>query len=179
MKKTDKHVAFNTLFNRHYAGLCVYAESFVGDKQAVEDLVQDVFVSLWMKRAELTFDETIIAYLYRAVHNGCIQFLRHQKVRNRNNVHINTKLAEAELIPYEWICFPSDPVEAEEMQRLYQQAMEQLPAKTREIFIFSREFEKKYAEIAKLTGLTVKTVEYHISKALNVFREVFNDYLTP
>ena len=179
MKKTDKHSAFDTLFNRHYAGLCVYAGSFVGDKQAVEDLVQDVFVSVWMKRAELVFDETLVAYLCRAVHNGCIHYMRQQKVRNRSNVHINAKLTEAELIHYEWVSLQSDPLEVEEMHRLYRQVLEQLPAKTREIFILSREYEKKYAEIAELTGLTVKSVEYHISKALDVFREVFKDYLTP
>ena len=179
MQQSDKHAAFDTLFNRLYAGLCVYAESFVGDKQVAEDLVQDVFVNSWIKRAELTFDESLNSYLYRAVHNGCIQYLRHQKVRNQNNFRINAKITEAELIPSEWVVMQSDPLEAEEMQRLYQQALEQLPAKTREIFIFSREFEKKYAEIAQLTGLTIKSIEYHISKALDVFREVFKDYLTP
>jgi len=166
------------LFNRHYAGLCVYAESFVGDKQAAEDLVQDVFVNSWTKRAELTFDETLNAYLYKAVHNGCIQYLRQQKVRNRYNVFLNTKITEAELVPYEWVSMPSDPVEVEEIQQLYLHALEQLPAKTREIFLYSRKNEKKYAEIAELTGLTVKSIEYHISKALNVFREALKDYLT-
>ena len=179
MQQDDQHKDFDALFNRHYAGLCVYAESFVGDKQTAEDLVQDVFVSVWMKRAELTFDETLNSYLYRAVHNGCIHFLRQQKVRNRYDVQIHAKITETELIPYEWVSLESDPAEVEEIQRLYRQVFEQLPVKTREIFILSRESEKKYAEIAELTGLTVKAVEYHISKALNVFREVYKDYLTP
>ena len=177
MRQPDKHAAFDALFNGYYAGLCVYAESFVGNQQDAEDLVQDVFVNIWMKRAELKLDETICSYLYRAVHNISIQFLRQRKVRERYNTQINAKLTEAELIPAEWITLHADPAEANEIQRLYRQALEKLPAKTREIFLYSRESEKKYSEIAELTGLSIKSVEYHISKALEVFREVLKDYL--
>ena len=176
MKNSDKNTAFDTLFNRQYAGLCVYAESFIGDKQAAEDLVQDVFVNIWEKKAELSFDDTLNSYLYKAVQNGCIRFLRQQKVRNRYNSYLNAKITEAELVPYEWVSTQSDPVEADEIKRLYRQALEQLPEKTREIFLLSRNSEKKYSEIAELTDLSVKSVEYHISKALNVFREELKDY---
>ena len=177
MQLSDQNKAFDSLFNRYYAGLCVYAESFTGDRQTAEDLVQDVLVNVWMKRRELVFDETLGSYLFRAVHNSSIRFLRQQKVRDRYNVYLNAKLNEAELIPCEWVALQADPVEADEIQRLYQHALEQLPAKTRQIFLFSRESEKKYAEIAELTGLTVKSIEYHISKALDVFRLVLKDYL--
>jgi len=64
MHLSNKHIAFNSLFNRHYVELCVYCESFVGEKQVAEDLVQDVFVHIWMKRSELNFDETLRSYLY-------------------------------------------------------------------------------------------------------------------
>jgi RNA polymerase sigma-70 factor (ECF subfamily) len=173
----DKHTSFNMLFNRYYAGLCVYAEYFLGDRQAAEDMVQDVFVSIWMKRAELNFNETICSYLYRAVHNVSIQFLRQLKVRERYNAQVITKLTEAELIPAEWIAIDTNPTETNEIQTLYQQALYQLPAQTREIFLCSREKEMKYSEIAEQTGLSVKSIEYHISKALDVFRNVLKDYL--
>jgi RNA polymerase sigma-70 factor (ECF subfamily) len=88
-----------------------------------------------------------------------------------------TRLTEAEMIPVEWIAINSDPAEANEIQKLYQQALNQLPAQTREIFLCSREKDMKYSEIAELTGLSVKSVEYHISKALDVFRKVLKDYL--
>ena len=60
---------------------------------------------------------------------------------------------------------------------LYQQALEQLPVQTREIFLCSREKEMKYSEIADLTGLSVKSIEYHISNALEVLRKALKDYL--
>ena len=176
MQISDKYIAFNSLFDRYYAGLCVYSESFVGSKPVAEDLVQDVFVNVWMKRDELNFDEGIInSYLYKAVHNACIQFLRHQRVKNSYAARI--KLTEAECIPAEWVTINADPDEESEIQMLYQQALNQLPAQTRHIFLCSREQGMKYSEIAELIDFSVKTVEYHISKALEVFRKVLKDYI--
>ena len=177
MQIAQYHIAFNTLFNRYYAVLCAYSESFVGDRQVAEDLVQDVFVSIWTKRAELKFDETLASYLYRSAHNVSIQYLRRQRVKNQYSAHIHAKLTEAECIPMEWVTMDADPAEASEIQMLYRQGLEQLPAQTREIFLCSREKGMKYSEIAELTGLSVKSVEYHISKALEVFRKVLKDYL--
>jgi len=177
MQKSDKHNAFDMLFNRYYAGLCVYAENFTGDKQTAEDMVQDVFVNIWVKRSELNFDESICSYLYRSVHNVSVQFLRQQKVRERYNDYVSLKLTEARLIPFESVTVDMDPAEANEIQTLYRQTLEQLPAQTREIFLCSRERDMKYSEIAELTGLSIKSVEYHISKALDVFRKVLKDYL--
>ncbi len=176
MQTSSKHAAFNSLFDRYYAGLCVYSESFVGNKQVSEDLVQDVFVNIWMKRTELDFNETMGAYLYRAVHNASIQFLRHQKVKDRYSVQVKAKLDEAELIPFEWIVMDPDPAEENEIRTLYQQALEQLPVQTRDIFLLSREKGMKYSEIVELTGLSIKSIEYHISRALDVFRKVLKDY---
>ena len=177
MQTADNHKAFDMLFNRYYAGLCVYAENFTGDKYTAEDMVQSVFVNIWLKRTELKLDGSIKSYLYRSVHNASIQFLRQQKARERFHDYVNVKLTEATVIPYEWVTVDIDPAEASEIQTLYQQALELLPVQTREIFLCSREREMKYAEIATLTGLSIKSVEYHISKALDVFRTVLKDYL--
>ena len=175
----NKHDAFNSLFNKYYVRLCIYVESIIGDKPTAEDLVQDVFVQLWMKRTELNFDETVIRpYLYRAAHNAGIHFLRCQKVRDRYNTRINTKLTETELIPFEWVTIDTDPSEANEIQSLYEQALKQLSAQTREIFLCSREKGMRYAEIAETAGLSIKSVEYHISKALDVFRDVLKDFIS-
>ena len=177
MSNSDKYIPFNSLFKRYYAGLCVYSESFTGSKQDAEDIVQNVFVQIWMKRSELNFDDSLRSYLYKAVHNASIQQLRHQKIKERYNAHITTKLAEGECIPFEWVAVDNDPAETNEIQTLYQQALEQLPHQTREIFMYSREKGMKYAEIAELTGLSVKSIEYHISRALEVFRKIMKDYL--
>ena len=177
MLSIHKQIAFNNLFNQYYAGLCVYCESFVGDRHVAEDLVQDIYYNVWMKRDELTFDETLRPYLYKAVHNASIQYLRHEKVKNSYNAHISAKLSEAEHIPFELVSIDSNIAELNEIQTLYRQALEQMSEQTREIFLCSREKEMKYSEIANLTGLTVKSIEYHISKALEILRMALKDYL--
>ncbi|MDR2148024.1 MAG: RNA polymerase sigma-70 factor [Tannerella sp.] len=156
MPIADKHIAFNTLFNRYYAGLCAYCDSFINDRDTAEDLVQDVFVNVWMQSANLNFDESIGSYLYRAAHNACIGHLRHQKVQEHYNAQMKAKLAEAEWIPAEWVIMDADPVEESEIQTLYRKTLERLPLQTREIFLNSREKGMKYAEIAELLSLSVK-----------------------
>ena len=178
MQTANKHIAFNSLFNRYYAGLCVYCNSFTGNQQVSEDLVQDVFVQVWLKRMELNLDDAIMrSYLYKSVHNAAVQYLRHQQVMGRYTSQIKAKLTEAECIPFEWVAIDIDLAEASEIQTLYRQAIEKLPPQTREIFLCSREKEMKYSEIAELTGLSIKSIEYHISKALEVFRTALKDYL--
>ena len=178
MRYIDKYIAFDKIFKRFYAVLCVYAESFVRNLQTAEDLVHDVFVHVWERRENLTLDDTMSAYLYKSVHNACVEYLRHQKVKDRYTIQIKAILTEAELIPFEWVAVKSDPAEVNEIKRLYRHALNQLPAQTREIYISHREKGMKYSEIAEMTGLSLKSVEYHISKALGVLRIALKDYLT-
>lgn len=168
---------FDVLFNRYYPVLCAYSESFVSDRWVAEDLVQDVFVQVWMKRDELDMYGPIGAYLYKSVHNACIQYLRHQQVHAKYKSRIQAKMTEAELIPVHWVSMDMDPAEENEMHSLYRETLEQLPDQTREIFLCSREKGLKYSEIANQAGISIKAVEYHISKALEIFRKKMKDYL--
>jgi len=177
MQLSDEHIAFNSLFTGYYAKLCIYCESLVGDRHIAEDLVQDVFVSVWMKLHELNPDETVRSYLYKSVRNACFQYLRHQKVETGYSESVKTKLTEIECIPSHRVITDTDPAEQAEIQTLYLQALDRLPAQTREIFLCSRDKGMKYSEIAGLMNLSVKSVEYHISGALKVFREILKDYL--
>ena len=177
MQLSDEHIAFNSLFNRYYTKLCVYCASFVGDKHIAEDLVQDVFVNVWMKLQELNPDETAGSYLYKAVRNACLQYLRHQKVEICYSESVKTKFTEIECIPLDRVITDTDPAEQAEIQTLYRQALDLLPAQTRDIFLYSRDKGMKYSEIAELMNLSIKSIEYHISGALKAFREILKDYL--
>jgi RNA polymerase sigma-70 factor (ECF subfamily) len=172
----NKQAVFDLLFNKYYTKLCVYSDTLVGGRQVSEDLVQDVFVSVWMKRNELDFNEKMGIYLYKAVHNACLQYLRRQKIEQKYSAHVQAKLAEAELIPFSQVTVDVDPAEANEITFLYHQTLDRLPVQTRKIFLLSREKGMKYSEIAVQTGLSVKSVEYHIGKALEIFRKSLKDY---
>ena len=177
MKVQDnKQATFDLLFNRYYTGLCVYSDSLTGDRQVSEDLVQDVFVTVWMKRNELDFNEKMGPYLRKSAHNACLQHLRRQRVEGKYSALIQAKLTEAELISYSQTVVDVDPVETNEIAALYRQTLYQLPDQTREIFLLSREKGMKYSEIAIQMGVSVKSVEYHIGKALEMFRKNLKDY---
>jgi RNA polymerase sigma-70 factor (ECF subfamily) len=149
----------------------------VADAQVAEDIVQDVFTTVWIKKDELTFDDGLSPYLYKAVHNASIQYLRHQQVVNGHNALVYAKLKEDEFIPSFWKHFIPDPAIETEIHDLYEKAMDALPQKTKEIFLLSREYGLKNAEIAQKINLSVKSIEYHISSALKIFRIIFKDYL--
>ncbi len=173
---TAVNSSFNLLFTTYYGRLCMYAESFVDNSQIAEDLVQDVFVNIWLKREDLPFDDQLKPYLYKSVHNTCIQYLRGRINMERNHFRIENKLLEGELIPPALYLFPDDPIQRKEIQDLYKQALDSLSLKTRTIFLLSREQGMKNSEIAKQMGISLKTVEYHISRALSIFRIVMKDY---
>ncbi len=167
---------FDSLFVDYYARLCAYAESFVENSQTSEDLVQDVFVNVWIKKEELTFNKELKPYLFRAVHNACLKYLRQQRMTGPGCYRIESKISEAGLIPSALFLYPDDPAQRAEIQKLYLQALDSLSHKTRTIFLLSREMGMKNTEIAEEMNLSVKAVEYHISNALKVFRIIMKDY---
>ena len=77
--------AFEMLYDEHYESLCHYAQGFVFDLDTSREIVQDVFVRIWEKRAALLGEESLKSYLYRSVHNQCLDHLKHLMLYLRNN----------------------------------------------------------------------------------------------
>ena len=71
--------AFERIFREHYAPLCRYATGIVKDPDSAEEVVQDVFFRIWEKRDTLAITTSVKSYLYRAVHNSCINFVQRKK----------------------------------------------------------------------------------------------------
>src|ERR1700731_791803 len=73
---------FEQVFRSHFKSLHAYACTIMRDVEPAEEIVQNVFLKLWEKKAEITIREKTSAYLYRAVHNESLNYLRHRKVRS-------------------------------------------------------------------------------------------------
>jgi len=176
LKKDDQN-AFKEIFYIYYHRLVNYAKSYVFDKQIAEDIIQDIFFNIWIKRKELEINISLSAYLYRAVHNRCIQYLR-QKYINENvfDPENSLKLKEAEILYQLYSNFSFSEIEFNEMEKIIKNTYNSLPQKTREVFDLSREHNLTYQEIAETLNMNIKTIEYHISRALKAFREALNDY---
>jgi RNA polymerase sigma-70 factor, ECF subfamily len=168
LKAGEKKV-FDTLFNALYEPLCRYCMRMVPDQQEAEEIVQDIFVNLWLKRSELNIDISLKAYLFRTVMNRAINYNNHQKVRKNYQAHVvseNTGLHNE----------PDKLVETE-LTALYETVVASMPKKRKEVFELSRTEGLKYTEIAEQMGISVKTVEAHLSKALEELRIRLQEYL--
>jgi RNA polymerase sigma-70 factor (ECF subfamily) len=162
--------AFEQLFRKHYSSLCGYAAKYVWDLDQAEEIVQDLFYNLWNKKNNLSIDLSIEAYLFRAVRNACLNYLKHQKVRQQHADSVKRN-------PLSDFTEKGDPVETLELQNKIDEVVDALPPERKKIFQMNRFEGLKYKEIADQLGLSVKTVEAQMGKALKTLRENLADYL--
>jgi len=161
---------FEKLFKSHYSQLCSYANLFLNDPDAAEDVVQEVFFKLWKNRGELTINTTIKSYLFRAVRNGCMNVIDHISVREAYKIVNEEDVQDSEkhLI---------DETVVSELEQRIKETIDLLPVERRKIFIMSRFDGLKYREIAEKLNISVKTVENQMYQALRFLRERLVDYL--
>jgi len=165
----DDETAFETLFKTHYNALHAYAQVILKDEDVAEEIVQGMFLKFWEKRAGLNI-QSIKAYLYKCVYNDSLNYLKQEKTKSKYQdftVHtMNTEHEPASL-----------KVELSELQQHLREALNHLPEQCRTIFQMSRFEELKYREIADHLGLSIKTVENQMGKALKILRLKLADFL--
>ena len=164
-----EEAAFEAVFRQWYAPLCGYASRLAnGDMDEAEDLVQQAFVKLWEYRAQIQVNWSLKAYLYKTVHNACLNRLRSHNVRSK---YLDFNAQQLETMH----TAPDDT--APELAERFQRALDTLPAQCRHIFELSRFESLKYREIAEQLGISIKTEETQMGKALRVLRLQLADYL--
>ena len=161
---------FEKLFREHFAALCYFARKYLGDMDSSREIVHSVFVRLWENRAEFDWEKPAKSYLFTSVYNRSMNFIRD----NRRFVTGEPDAMREEITDASGF---SDTLEEAELESRIKRALQSLPEKCREVFELNRFGGKKYAEIADQLGLSLKTVETHMSKALKILREELRDYL--
>ncbi len=155
--------AFNALF-RYYSSLVYrFAYSYLKSKVEAEEIVQECFLKIWEKRQQLREDIPLKGYLFTTAHHAVLNQLR----RSRHHLRFQTYMAA--LQP----AVATNGAEFSEMEALYQDALQKLPPKRRQIFILSRQQGLSYPEIAQQLNLSVKTVEAQMTQALKFLRAHF------
>ena len=168
--KEGAESAFEMVFKTYYRPLCQYAYSFLNDRDEAEEVVQAAFINVWDKRQQVEIQTSLKAYLYRIVRNSCLNVIKHEKVKQQ---HVAHEMIHAEST-HEGV---SQSVISSELEERISIAMKVLPEQCRLVFQLSRFEELKYSEIAEQLGISVKTVENQIGKALKIMREQLKDYL--
>jgi len=161
---------FERLFKELYSHLCSYANKILTDKDKAEEIVQDIFYGIWKNREKLDIKVSIKSYLYRAVHNNCLQVIQHLQVEDRYKQHVANSMVEFQIDPIQ-------EMELQEMNQVIEQTLEALPEKCKQIFSMSRFDGLKYKEIAQKLDISTKTVEANMGKALNAFRQNLKQYV--
>lgn len=160
--RNDDRDAFKALFDTYYSSLCHYASHFLNDDGLSEEVVQELFVRMWEKRKILDVETSVRQYLFRAVRNGCLNQIQHDKVRRLHGNRLKTALM-SENPSEDYLITP-------EMILRLEEGIESLPDRRREIFRLNREEGLKYREIAERLNISVKTVEAQMGLALKALR---------
>lgn len=155
--------AFESLFRVYCEALIQFAYRFVQDRARAENIVQDVFLNIWTNRTALDPDRNFKAYVYAAVRNRALKELEHQQVVRDAEVDLKTRLGIVRT--------PEDDYVSHETGEAIRQAIKELPQRCQTIFNMSRLDRLTYGEIAVILGLSVKTVETQMGRALKTLRE--------
>jgi RNA polymerase sigma-70 factor (ECF subfamily) len=162
--REDKESTFNKLFNEHFSALSFFARSITGQELFAQDIVQECFIKVWKRYKQLTDLGALKSYLYAAVKNDCISYLRRQAVRNKKR-EVYLEKAAIKLAPsieQEMIC-------AETIYELYAH-IGRLPEKMREVVQLYYLEEKSAVEIGRLLQKNCDTVQHQRQTALNLLR---------
>jgi RNA polymerase sigma-70 factor, ECF subfamily len=168
---TDKGImSFEEVFKSHFRNLHAYAFTLLKDETDAEEMVQNVFCRLWEKKEQLDIHSSATAYLYKAVYHECLNFLKHRKVKAAYKVFAQTR-------PANELASATTKLQLAELEWHIKNAIDGLPEQCRIIFQMSRFGELKYQEIADQLGLSIKTIENQMGKALRIMREKLVDFL--
>lgn len=158
LQQRDK-AAFQELFYSWHRPLCFFASRIIKDQYVAEDLVQEAFIAFWnYDLSAFSQEKTIRTFLYTSVRNGCLNYLRDQEIRERNNRKAGP---ESEEDPDHFLL---RQIESEVVAELFE-AIDELPERCREIFYMAYLQEKEEKQIARLLRVSVNTVKTQKQRA--------------
>lgn len=166
---SDDVEAFQTLFNALYKDLVSYSHRFTQQQIISEEIVQEIFISLWERRRKIEIKSSLKSYLYRAVKNRTINYIKNQLPKDQVTSDINDDVVLFEQ--------PEEATEQIELSTAINHAISQLPEKCRIIFLLSRSNGLSHKEIAEELDLSTKTVENQIGIALKKLKISLKPYL--
>lgn len=167
--KAGNKLVFEEIFNTWYDPLVRYCMQRLYSQEDAEEIVQDIFIKLWVRREELNYSPSLKSYLYRTALNRIINFKEHQEVRNAHRTHV--------LSASNYASGESNSINTKEIQWLAAEAVNSMPKKRKMVYELSRRDGLSYTEIAEKMGVSVKTVEAHLTAALVQMRTHLKDYL--
>jgi len=171
--------AFESFYLKYQPRLFVYGVGILNNEDEVMDLVQEAFISFWENREHILSDYSVIAYLYKIFHSKCLKYLRMNSVVTEFSNLSELKVQEIEISYYNHEDNLLNSIYMHDLEDLYDKTIQKLPEQCREIFMLNKQEEMRSAEIASKLGLSVRTVENQIYRAIRIVREEMKEYALP
>ena len=167
--------AFEILYKSYFPSLCLYCYGLIPDEEIVKEIVNDVFLKIWDKRRDIDIQHGIKPYLFRCVHNACLDHMRLKKnIRHYQIIDISDEIRELADPDEEYIF---QQIALKGLEKDVTASIDKLPDKCKEIFILSRYELLSYTEISERLNISVNTVKTQISRALDSLRVSLKKYL--
>ncbi len=162
--KEDDQLAYTEIFERYSRLLVNHAYKILGNPDEANDIVQEIFLSIWNKRYELTITGSLSSYLYKATKNRILNHIAHEKVVSRYADSIS------DFIESDYILADSK-IREQELEAIIAKEIALLPEKMREVFLLRKVEELSYNEIALQLNITDKTAKQQVYNSLKILRE--------
>lgn len=175
--KEGNEDAYAMLFREYYVPLCNYARRYLGRKDLAEDIVSETFFNIWTKREKIDIRTSLKAYLFQAVCKNSLYYLRKAKKEEILEDYLAKHSTDNNGIDKFTAETPSDFLMIKDLSEKIQAGIDRLPPQQQITFKLKRYEDKKNREIAEIMGLSVKTVEMHLSKAMLSLRTFLKDYV--
>jgi RNA polymerase sigma-70 factor (ECF subfamily) len=154
-----------SLFDTHYQGLCSFVLRYAGDRDAAEEIVQELFLRVWERlESGAPLEQINAPYLYAGARNLAINLAVRRQAENRWRQQAVHQLPHTSLAA-------DAQSNLDELTTIVQRALDRLPQRSRLVFSLSRDQHMTYPEIARVLGVSVKGVEFHMGRALKALRE--------
>jgi len=173
--KRINYESFHELYEEYSKILFFYSLKFV-DEETAKDIVQDIFIKLWIKKNEIEFKSSVRSYLFTMTRNNCLAYLERKIVRKRYEDEKAIKLKIDEIKFYSLHGGLKSLIE-EEYERIFKEAFNKIPKRSSEVFLLCRNQNIKYKEVAAKLNISIKTVEKHMTLALKILRQELKEHL--
>jgi RNA polymerase sigma-70 factor (ECF subfamily) len=150
--------AFEILFRNYYTVLYKFTIRIVTDKQEAENIVQDLFVRFWIKRAEIYISSSIKSYLFTAARNSALNYIKRERRL--------TLLEDHSDIPGKVMHSPDSELDKDETVAAVRKAISKLPEKCRQIYLMKKYDDLSYNEISEILGISVNTIKTQMKRAI-------------
>lgn len=174
--KNGKENGFEYFFNKYYDHILGFCIQFIYDKPESKGITQEAFLNLWESRNTIEKVGGVESFLYTYAKSKCLNVIRHNKVKERYKSRSLNQQEKA--LDYHILnSMQFDSFSLMELEHLIARSIEELPEKTRTVFVKKRYDNKKNEEIASDLDISTKTVEGHMTTALKILRIKLSEFL--